>query len=155
MAAGFGLRAFLGLAVRVGVALRVFGGMVGHWRGAYTLGSRGKPRRELPTLRRVLKAEWNRAKQLLRLRLSVRLAPTAKERGTIDRVLQLIDERRQEQLAPGMRVCGPGLAGAVLGCDSPSGGWGGAGWQALLPLQAGPNRAPRLRRSDYDRTRRT
>src|SRR3989454_8216147 len=92
MAAGFGLRAFLGLAVRVGVALRVFGGMVGHWRGAYTLGSRGKPSRELPTLRRVLKAEWNRAKQLLRLRLSVRLARTAKERGTIDRVLQVIDE---------------------------------------------------------------
>jgi len=38
------------------------------------------------------KAEWNRAKQLLRLRLSIRLARTAKGRGTIDRVLQLIDE---------------------------------------------------------------
>ena len=47
------------------------------------------------------KAEWNRARQLLHLRLEMQLTPTSDERRTIDRVLQLIDEAEAKGIGPG------------------------------------------------------
>jgi hypothetical protein len=40
----------------------------------------------------IKKAEWTRARQLLHLRVRMRLAPTRDERAIIDRILTLIDQ---------------------------------------------------------------
>ena len=40
----------------------------------------------------IKRADWSRARQLLHLRLRMRLAPTKDERASIDRILTLIDE---------------------------------------------------------------
>jgi hypothetical protein len=44
----------------------------------------------------IKKAEWNRARQLLYLRVRMRLAPTWDERTQIDRILTLIDEAEEK-----------------------------------------------------------
>ena len=46
-------------------------------------------------------AEWSRARHLLHLRLEMQPAPTAEERRTIARVLQLIDEAEAKGIGPG------------------------------------------------------
>jgi hypothetical protein len=40
-------------------------------------------------------AQWIRARQLLQLRLRMRLAPTRDERASIERILTLIDEEQE------------------------------------------------------------
>jgi hypothetical protein len=43
----------------------------------------------------IKKAQWIRARQLLQLRLRMRLAPTRDERASIERILTLIDEEQE------------------------------------------------------------
>jgi hypothetical protein len=54
----------------------------------------------------IKKAEWTRARQLLHLRVRMRLAPTKDERATIDRILTLIDEAEENRIG-GQPVVAP------------------------------------------------
>ncbi len=55
---------------------------------------------EAQALLAIKKAEWNQARQLLRLRLQMHLAPGAKARATIERLLSLIDEAEARGVQP-------------------------------------------------------
>jgi hypothetical protein len=55
---------------------------------------------ETQVLLAIKKAEWNQARQLLRMRLQMRLAPDAKDRATIERLLNLIDEAEARGIQP-------------------------------------------------------
>jgi len=55
---------------------------------------------EIQALGAIKKAEWNQARQLLRLRLHMQLAPDAKDRATIERLLNLIDEAEARGIQP-------------------------------------------------------
>jgi hypothetical protein len=57
----------------------------------------------------IKKAHWTRAKQLLQLRLRMRLAPTRDERASIERILKLIDEA-EENDPRGQSAVAPNLA---------------------------------------------
>ena len=48
----------------------------------------------------IKKAEWTRARQLLHLRVRMRLAPTKEERASIDRILELIDQAEVKGIGP-------------------------------------------------------
>lgn len=55
---------------------------------------------EAQVLVAIKNVEWNHARQLLRLRLQMRLAPDAKARATIERLLNLIDEAEARGVQP-------------------------------------------------------
>jgi hypothetical protein len=55
---------------------------------------------ELEVVDAIKKADWNRARQLLHLRVRMRLAPTKDERATIDRILTSIDEAEAKGVGP-------------------------------------------------------
>jgi hypothetical protein len=55
---------------------------------------------ELEAIDAIKTANWSRARQLLHLRIRMRLAPTKDERATIDRILKLIDEAEAKDIGP-------------------------------------------------------
>ncbi len=57
-------------------------------------------RLEAQVLVAIMKAEWSHARQLLRLRLQMRLAPDARDRAAIERLLNLIDEAEARGVPP-------------------------------------------------------